>query len=105
MAGKPGAGTRLLTVALLMLLQACIVVPQIREAYDPECRVQTRQVTLEAAVLGHFHGCQGRGCEVMLASAGLVTAASTVVSGSIAMVGNVLYWFEKQGRCLGPAAR
>ena len=40
----------------------------------------------------------------MLASAGLVTAASAVVSGSIALVGNVIYWFEKQGRCLGSPA-
>jgi hypothetical protein len=30
---------------------------------------------------------------------GLVTAASAVVSGSIALVGNVVYWFERQGRC------
>ena len=75
------------------------MVPQTRETYDPECRVTTRQVTLEAAVLGQFHTCHGRGCEVMLVSAGLVTAASAVVSGSIALVGNVVYWFEKQGRC------
>ena len=87
--------------SVLMILQGCIVVPQTRESYDPECRVLTRQVTLEAAVLGHFHACHGRGCEVMLVSAGLVTAASAVVSGSIALVGNVVYWFEKQGRRLG----
>jgi hypothetical protein len=84
----------------VVVLSACIVVPQTRETYDPECRVLTRQVTLEAAVLGQFHSCQGRGCELVLVSAGVVTAASAVVSGSIALVGNVVYWFEKQGRCL-----
>lgn len=93
--------TRLLAAAAALVLQACVVLPQTRETYDPECRVLTRQVTLEAAVLGQFHSCQGRGCELMLVSAGLVTAASAVVSGSIALVGNVVYWFEKQGKCLG----
>jgi hypothetical protein len=84
----------------MLALSGCIVVPQTRETYDPECRVLTRQVTLEAAVLGQFHSCQGRGCEMLLVSAGVVTAASAVVSGSIALVGNAVYWFEKQGRCL-----
>ena len=35
----------------------------------------------------------------MLAAMGAVTAASAVISGSIALVGNVVYWFERQGRC------
>ena len=83
-----------------VVLQACIVVPQTRERYDPECRVLTRHVTLEAAALGQFHACQGRGCEMLLVSAGVVTAASAVVSGSIALVGNAVYWIERQGRCL-----
>jgi hypothetical protein len=31
---------------------------------------------------------------------GAVAAASVVVSGSIVVVGNVVYWLEKQGKCL-----
>ena len=77
----------------------CIVVPQTREVYDHECRVLTRQVTLETAVVGAFQGCVGEGWLAMLTAAGVVTAASAVVSGSIALVGNVAYWFERQGRC------
>ena len=84
-----------------LVAQGCVVLPQTRETYDPQCRMLTRQVTLETAVLGGFHACHGRGCEVLLVTAGVVTAASAVVSGSIAVVGNVVYWFEKQGRCLG----
>jgi hypothetical protein len=38
----------------------------------------------------------------MLVAMGAVTAASAVVSGSIALVGNVVYWFERQGRCNPP---
>ena len=85
--------------AAAALLGGCVVVPQTREIYDPHCRVLTRQVTLEAASLGALHSCHGRGCEALLVSAGVITAASVVVSGSIALVGNVIYWFEKQGRC------
>ncbi len=93
-AGRVAAAT-FLPLALL----GCIVLPQTREVYDPECRVLTRQITLEAAVLGGFQSCAGEGCAAMLSAMGVVTAASVVVSGSIALVGNVVYWFERQGRC------
>jgi len=91
----------LLAGVLLLLLQACVVVPQTREVYDPGCRTLTRQITLEAAYLGGFHACVGEGCVALLVTAGAVTAASLVVSGSIALIGNVVYWFELQGRCKG----
>ncbi len=86
----------------MMTLQSCVVVPQTREVYDPDCRMLTRQMTLETAVLGGFQSCAGDGCAAMLAAAGAVTAASAVISGSIALVGNVVYWFERQGQCSRP---
>jgi hypothetical protein len=36
---------------------------------------------------------------MIVAVAGVTAAASAVVSGSIAVVGNVVYWLERQGRC------
>ena len=90
---------RALAALGVVALTGCIVVPQTQTVYDTECQVQTRQVTLEAAYIGGFHSCAGEGCAAMLAAAGLVTAASVVVSGSIALVGNVVYWIERQGRC------
>ena len=84
---------------LLLALQACVVVPQTREVYDAECRTLTRQVTLETAVVGGFGSCTGDACAAMLVATGAVTAVSAVVSGSSAVVGNVVYWFERQGRC------
>jgi hypothetical protein len=80
-------------------LAACIVVPQTRSVYDPDCKAMTRQVTLETAVIGGFTSCSGEGCAAMLATLGFVTAASVVVSGSIAVVGNAVYWIERQGNC------
>jgi hypothetical protein len=84
---------------LLLAVQGCVVVPQTREVYDAECRTLTKQVTLETAVVGGFGSCTGDACAAMLVATGAVTAISAVVSGSIAVVGNVVYWFERQGRC------
>jgi hypothetical protein len=89
----------LLCLASVLALQACVVVPQTRETYDAECRTMKREMTLETAVLGTFQSCQGDACKAMLVATGAVTAATAVVSGSIAMVGNIVYWFERQGGC------
>jgi hypothetical protein len=99
-----GRMTRLLRVVcgvvLLALLNACVVVPQVRERYDADCRMLRRHITLEAAYVGGVpRYCVGDGCAIYLAAAGLVTAASVVVSGSIAIVGNALYWTEEQKQC------
>lgn len=102
---------RALAAGALLALAGCVVVPQTREVYDPECRMLKREMRLETAVIGGFQSCGGDGCLVMLTAVGAVTAASAVVSGSIALVGNVVFWFERQGKCqrasdtpLAPAA-
>jgi hypothetical protein len=85
---------------LVALLNACVVVPQVRETYDADCRMLRRHITLEAAVVsGVPRYCVGDGCAIYLVAGGLVTAASVVVSGSIAVVGNTLFWTEEQRRC------
>ena len=94
-----------LVAGAVALLAACIMVPQTRVVYDPECRMLTRQMTLELAVIGGFQSCGGDACLAMLAGMGAVTAASAVVSGSIVLMGNVVYWIERQGQCnRAPAA-
>jgi hypothetical protein len=52
---------------------------------------------IQIAALG---GCRNEGCAALLAAAGATAAASAVISGSIVVVGNAVYWFEKQGACL-----
>jgi hypothetical protein len=93
----------LVTTAAALSLAGCVVVPQTREVYDPDCGVAHKQIVLEAAVLGGFHQCAGDGCAAMMVAYGAVAAASVVVSGSIAVVGNVLYWAERRARCLPPS--
>lgn len=97
---------RIACAATVLALQACVVVPQTREVYDADCRTMTRQMTLETSAVGGFQSCSGDACKLVLVATGAVTAVSAVVSGSIAVVGNVVYWFERQGRCAAnpPAA-
>jgi hypothetical protein len=80
-------------------LAGCVVVPVTRDVYDPDCRLMRREVTLEAAMLGQFHSCSGQECSALLATLGVVSAATLVVSGSLAVVGNVVYWLEHEANC------
>lgn len=95
---------RWLAIALVLLLQACVFVPVTVQAYDPGCRVVQRQMSLQPVQLAAIQGCSNTGCAVLLGAAGVTAAASLVVSGSIAVIGNVVYWLERQGAgCLPPA--
>jgi hypothetical protein len=94
--------SRFASAALLLALAACIVVPRTDQLYDEECQIYIKRMTLEAQQIGYFSGCSNDGCAVMLVAVGAVAAASAVVSGSIVVVGNVLYWAEKQDRCAQP---
>lgn len=84
---------------LVALLQACVYVPRTTAFYDADCRVAARRMDLEPLQLASIQQCGNEGCVVLLVAAGATAAASAVVSGSIVIVGNVVYWFEKQGRC------
>ena len=88
-----------LTSGLCALLGGCIVVARSADVYDPTCRTAVKQVVLETEVVGAIGGCRNDGCLVMLASMGIVSAASAVVAGSVAIVGNIAYWVERGGQC------
>ncbi len=92
-------GATLLGLLCAGLLQACVVVPRTTTVYDEDCRTHMRQMVLDVEQVGFFGGCANQGCVALLVGAGVVTAATAVVSGSIAVVGNIVYWFERQGQC------
>ncbi|MGM9490643.1 hypothetical protein [Ideonella sp. YS5] len=90
---------RLWLPASALALQACVFVPRTTEVYDFDCRMVSRQMELQPVEIGGFGRCRDRDCAVILVAAGATAAASAIVSGSIVVAGNVVYWFEKQGRC------
>ena len=57
-------------------------------------------MTMEMTQIGSLGSCQGQDCAGMLLAAGTIAATSAVVSGGIVITGNVVYWVERQGRCL-----
>lgn len=81
------------------LLQACIYLPHTTSAYDEECQIERKYLKLRAEQIGYLGSCGGRDCALALVAFGAVAAASMVVSGSIVVVGNLVYWAEKQGKC------
>jgi hypothetical protein len=92
-----------IAAALSLLLSGCFYYPRTVEYYDAGCEIHARRMVLESQVMAEMcSGATGHeaavGCLVVLAG---VTAASAAVSGSIVVVGNTVYWFEKRGRCIG----
>jgi hypothetical protein len=98
-AARDGLSGRTASLLLAACLPACVFVPRTTHVYDPECRIEARQMVLELHQVAGFGGCVNEGCVALLVAAGTVTAASAVVSGSIALAGNVVYWFERRGAC------
>lgn len=100
---RSGRGLRTLAASMALLalpvLTACVYVPRTTTVYDRDCQVEARQMELEPVQVGVIGGCHNDGCAVLLVAAGATAVASAVVSGSIVVVGNIVYWFEKQGRC------
>lgn len=94
------SAVRMAGVATALCLQACVVVPRTTTVFDEDCQVHARQMVLDMQQVGYFAGCANQGCMALLVAAGAVTAATAVVSGSIAVAGNIVYWFERQGQCV-----
>ncbi len=85
---------------LVILLASCVVVPQTVRTYNTGCELVSRRVELKPVQVQVVERCGGSECGLLLAGYGVVAAASAVVSGSIAVAGNVVFWLEEQGRCV-----
>jgi len=81
------------------LASGCIVVPVTTDTYDPDCRRVTHHMALEPVQIARLQTCSGQGCEAMVLAGLGLTAISAVVSGSIVVVGNVVYWADHRAAC------
>jgi hypothetical protein len=91
--------TRFLAVSIATLLAACVYVPRTTQVYDFECRTMANHMVLEGGQVAAIAHCENQGCIALIVGAGVVTAATVIVSGSIVVVGNIAYWFERKARC------
>ena len=86
-------------VLLCAVLQGCVYLPRTTQVFDTECRVMVNHMVLEGGQVAAIQQCANQGCVALIVGAGVVAAATFVISGTIVVAGNVAYWFEKKGRC------
>jgi hypothetical protein len=84
----------------LLLPGGCVYLPKTTTIYDENCKIMKHHMTLEVHQAATIAGCSNEACVAALVVFGAVSAATAVVSGSVVVVGNVVYWLEKQGQCL-----
>jgi hypothetical protein len=89
-------------MSIALALSACVVVPRTEIVFDDECKLMRKTMVLDVQQVASLGRCSNDGCLTLLVAAGVITATSAVVSGSIAVVGNVAYWLERQGQCFKP---
>lgn len=89
-----------------LLATGCVVVPVTRDSYDDDCKVSTHHMELSTVQIKDVAICQTplnvSGALCVLGAVGLATV-STVVSGSVVVVGNVAYWTERKAACVAPS--
>ena len=91
---------RAASVISAVFISGCIYLPQTSTTYNAECKIDERHMTLEGRQVAEIANCSNEGCTAMLIAAGVVSAATAVVSGSVVVAGNVVYWLEKKGQCI-----
>jgi hypothetical protein len=80
-------------------LAGCVFYPARVAYYDEDCRVRSHKLHLEAEVIGNLDNCHGEQAKACLVAIAAVGSVSAVVSGSIVIAGNTIYWLERQGAC------
>lgn len=101
----PRLFSRSLLVFLSSTMCACMVVPKQVATYDKTCMVATRKIELTVEQVDNIRhvNCNNDYCYLDIAeeitSSALVLTTSAIISGSIALAGNTLYWLERQGNC------
>ena len=101
----PGMMLSRSTFAILaagLLASGCVILPVTTESYDPDCRFVTHHMALKAVEVDRIRNCSSNGCGAVILLGLGVAAATTIVSGSVVVVGNVVYWAEHRVNCPAP---
>lgn len=94
------AGRVLAAAALCAATSACVYVPKTVIRYDDECEIGFNHMVLTSEQVSLMVSpCSGTSCAEMAIAMLVVTPVSAIVSGSIVLAGNTVYWMQKQGRC------
>ena len=83
-----------------LLISACVYYPTRVEVYDSDCSIKTRKLVLAVLPSNSVGWCSSGSAGACLAAIAAVGPVTAVVSGSIVVIGNTLYWLEKEGPCV-----
>lgn len=98
----------LLISFLSLFLCSCAVMPKFTEKFDKKCQAVQKKVELSIEDAGMFgelecpskDDCKAQFLGQVLGSV-IVFPVSAIISGSIAVIGNSVYWLNEQGQCGG----
>jgi hypothetical protein len=96
--------SQLAPAAMTVMLSGCLVLPKVDMNQPVPCPMVTREVTLDVVQMASVGHCHQHDCLLQLTAGTVIFAASAVVSGSVALVGNTLHWIERVGKCGGRSA-
>ena len=98
----------LLISFLTIFLCSCAVMPQFTEKFDEKCQTVQKKVELSIEQSGAFEDLEcsdNEDCKAVflaeIIGSVIVFPVSTIISGSIALIGNTIYWVEEYGQCNG----
>ena len=101
----PRLSLRRLAPAAGLALAGCVFVPVQRDDYDARCDQVRHHLDMEPVQIADFRHCVGNTpCEGFAVAALATATVSAVVSGSIVVIGNTVYWLERQAGCSAPPA-
>ena len=95
--------SKIFIVTLLSIgLMGCIVKPNIESTYDQGCNVEKHRITLSVEQVAKFgarncrnqHACKAQ-LVTQVVGASIILPVSAIISGSIALVGNTLFWLQE----------
>lgn len=83
------------------LTAGCIFTTEVVTRYDAACQIEVRQMVLTSQPFDFVlpHPCHDELCLYVLAGEALLVPVSAVISGSVLLIGNTVFWMEKHGRC------
>ena len=88
--------SKALTIAAFLLVAGCVSTAREVEYYDADCEIKSKKLVMDTQPLGSLGCTQSRDC---LAATLVIGAGSTIIAGSIVVVGNTVYWLERVGKC------
>lgn len=98
--------THCLVIFMTCLLSSCVYYPKVAiQPYHRGCELVIKQLEIDVytklgdSIVHGMHSCDDEACLAVLALAVSIPVTTFVVSGSIILANNTLYWLEAQVKC------